>query len=184
MGTPSGVDREPEQLRELADEDGQRDPVQVADPDRLRQQLREQPEPQDAEGDAERAGDQRERRGEIEGRVPDRPRASGATVAAMIAASDESGPSTRIRLGPKTRVEQQRDDRRVQAGDRRQAGRLGVAHPDRDEDRGKDEPGDEVGGQPRPFVGSRDAESGDQAQDAVGHRTSRIIQAWTKRRTP
>src|SRR4029077_10402218 len=30
------------------------------------------------------------------------PSASGATVAAMSAASDESGPTTRIRLGPQT----------------------------------------------------------------------------------
>ena len=137
-GTPSAVDREPEQLRELADEDGQRDPVQVPDPDRLRQQLREQAEAQDAERDAERAGDEREGRGEILARAVS-PRASGATVAAMIAASDESGPTTRIRLGPNTRVQEQRDDRRVQAGDRGQAGGLGVAHPDRDEDRRQDE---------------------------------------------
>ena len=63
----------------------------------------------------------------------------------MIGASDESGPSTRIRLGPNSGIDEQRDDRRVQARDGRQAGRLGIAHADRDEDRREDEPGDDVG---------------------------------------
>ena len=45
---PVGVDREPEQLRQLADEDRQRQPVHVADLRRLREQVGDEPEPRDA----------------------------------------------------------------------------------------------------------------------------------------
>ena len=79
--------------------------------------------------------------------------------------------------GPEDGVEQQRDDRGVQAGDGRQAGGLGVAHPDRDQDRGQDEARDDVGRQPRPLVGASDPDAGDEPQDSVRHRASRIIQA-------
>ena len=46
------------------------------------------------------------------------------------------------------RVADQAQDRRVQPGDRREAGQLGVRHPLRHEERGQHQAGDEVLGQP------------------------------------
>ncbi len=46
-----GVRREPEELRQLPDDDGQRDPIEIADPDRARQQVGQQTEVQEPERD-------------------------------------------------------------------------------------------------------------------------------------
>jgi len=46
-----GVRREPEELRQLRNDDGQRDPVEIADPDRGRQQVGQQTEVQETERD-------------------------------------------------------------------------------------------------------------------------------------
>ena len=53
----------------------------------------------------------------------------------------------------------QAEDRGVQAGDRRQAGELGVGHPLRHQQRGQDQPGDHVLGQPARPVGRERGES-------------------------
>ena len=55
--------------------------------------------------------------------------ARGRIVAAIIGPSDESGPSTRIREGPSSGVPDEAEDRRVEAGDGRQPGQLGIGHP-------------------------------------------------------
>ena len=67
-----GVHREPEELGELADQDRQGQPVHVADHRRLRDQVRDEAEPADAGQHGDRAGHQRERRGERDraGRIP------------------------------------------------------------------------------------------------------------------
>ena len=54
---------------------------------------------------------------------------------------------------PERRVADQAEDRRVQPGDRRQAGKLGVGHPLRHQQRGQHEAGDDVAPQPRPAIG-------------------------------
>ena len=82
---------------------------------------------------------------------------SPATTSGVIAAkisgdTDESGPSTRTRDGPEERVADEAGDRRVEPGDRREPGQLGVGHALRDEDRREHEAGDEVGAQPRSLV--------------------------------
>ena len=74
---------------------------------------------------------------------------SGAIAAKISGDTDESGPSTSTRDGPEERVADEAGDRRVEPGDRRQAGQLGVGHALRDQDRGQHDAGDEVGAQPR-----------------------------------
>ena len=93
------------------------------------------------------------------------PAASGRIAAAIIGASDESGPRTRMRLGPNDRVGEERDDRGVEAVDRRQAGGLGIRHPDRDEHRGQDQPRREVPQQPLRTVVAQGVEAGQPAPD-------------------
>ena len=61
------------------------------------------------------------------------------------------GPEHEDARRPEERVADEAGDRRVQAGDRRQAGQLGVGHALRHEDGGEDEAGDEVGAQPAPL---------------------------------
>ena len=96
-----GVGREAEELGQLADQDGQRDAVQVAVADGRREEVGDE-----AEAGATPAP--RLMRPAITARPPASatavvvsPPASGRMVAAMRAASDESGPRTRMRLGPK-----------------------------------------------------------------------------------
>jgi hypothetical protein len=130
---PVDVGRKAEQFGQLSHDDRQRDPVEVADPDRLREQVREQPQVEDAERDPKGAGDQSKSPRERDGAVPiargegdDRRRDDGRQR--RIRAEHED--STR----PQGRVDEQRDDGRVEPGDRREPGGLRVAHPDRDED--------------------------------------------------
>ena len=54
-----GVDREPEQLRQLADDHDERDPVHVAVADRLGQEVGDEAEAGQAGDDADRAGEDR-----------------------------------------------------------------------------------------------------------------------------
>ena len=70
------IDREAEQLGKLTDEDRQGDPVEVADPDRLREEVREEAEPKHAECDAEGPRDEGEAGGEVggPGRIAERER--------------------------------------------------------------------------------------------------------------
>ena len=99
---PVGVDREPEQLRQLADQDGQRQPVHVADHRRPGQQVGDEAQPGHAGDDRDR-GDHQGASTDASatarsGSPPDT--TSGRIVAAIIGPSDESGPRTRIRDGP------------------------------------------------------------------------------------
>ena len=137
------IDTEAEQLGQLADDHDQGDAVEVADPDRRGQQGGQEAEPRDARRDDDHPGDDRE-----EGRQGDRPcLVSGGQR--HDRGSDERD-ERRVRTEdqdprrPEGRVRQQRHDRGVQTDDRRQARRLRVAHPGRHEDRGQDEPGDDV----------------------------------------
>ena len=97
------VRREAEELRQLADEDRQGQAVQVPDLGRLRQKVGDESEPRDRAEDHERPDHEREDRGERDRPLGSPPApTSGRIVAAIIGPSEESGPRTRIRDGPKT----------------------------------------------------------------------------------
>lgn len=125
-----------EQARQLARDQRQREPVQIAVLNRLGQQIGDEAQLQQAGEHAKAAGHQRER-----GRERDRVRGL-AVRERRDRAGDQRGER---RIGaehqdpawPEDRVADERGDRRVQAGDDRQARRLSVAHADRHEHRGQ-----------------------------------------------
>jgi hypothetical protein len=105
---PAAVDREPAQPRELPNENRDRDPGQVAELHRARQQLGHEPKPGDA-------GDQ-----------DDQPGEDGQGAGGVGAEHHHPG-------RPEDGVDDQRHDGGVEPGDRGQPGRLGVAHANRDQ---------------------------------------------------
>ena len=115
--------------------------------------------------DAQHAREDREHAGQGDGLRLGSPAARGTIAAAISGASEESGPRTRIRLGPNEGVRDQRNDRRVEPVDGGQARRLRVAHAGGDQQRGEDEPGDEVAGQPGPLVGAEGPGAGEPPPD-------------------
>ena len=96
-----GVGREPAQLGQLADDDGDRQPVHVSDLDLLREQVGDETELRDPEPDQDQPDHDRHHPGERDRPSPDRPAtASGAMAAKISGDTDESGPSTSTRDGP------------------------------------------------------------------------------------
>jgi hypothetical protein len=90
---------DPEELGELADQHDQRDAVHVTVADRLREQLRDEAQAEEAGEDAREP----ETRAMAPARATARagsPADSGTTTEKIRAARDESGPRTRMRLGP------------------------------------------------------------------------------------
>ena len=98
-----GVGREPEQLRELAHDDRDREAVHVADLDLAREQVGDEPELAEPEPISISADEQGEHPGERDRASPASPPTSSGVIAAKISGdTDESGPSTSTRDGPKT----------------------------------------------------------------------------------
>ncbi len=98
---PSAIGAEPEQPGQLADDDDQRDAVEVAVADRRGQQVGQEAEPRDARRDDDHPDDDRQQPARVTARASS-PAASGTIAAAMSGTSDESGPRTRIRDGPRS----------------------------------------------------------------------------------
>ncbi len=141
---------ETDELRELTDEHDQRDAVEEADADRLREQLRQDAEAGEARRDAQRSHQQRQhsREGHRFRRVPvgahERQdcRRDQRPERGVGAEHEDAGRSER-------RVRDECDNGRVQAGRRRKTRELGVGHPLRDEQCGEHQPRDEIGPEPR-----------------------------------
>ena len=101
--------------------------------------------------------------------LPGSPVTSSGVIAAKISGeTDESGPSTSTRDGPKIAYADQARDGRVEAGDRRQAGELGVRHALGHEDGGEHDPRDDVAPQPAPLVRAGGAQTRDVALHSRG----------------
>ena len=151
------IDREPEQLRQLAHENREGEAVHVADHRRLRQQVRDESELEDPAEHRDRPDEQREHRGERDGplRIAVRPderqdRRRDHRPEGRVGAEHED--ARRAEDG----IPRQAEDRRVQAGDRRQAGELGIRHALRNEQCDEDEPCDEILPQPGgPVLGKK-----------------------------
>jgi hypothetical protein len=90
------LDFDADQLGRLAHENRERDSIHVPVADWLREKLGDEPQTRDASKDANCAGDDRDHSSKRDGG------ASGAVTPRMTAANAESGPSTRMRLGPKS----------------------------------------------------------------------------------
>ncbi len=147
------------QLGQLADEDDERDAVQIAGQDRLGQEGGDEAEPGRAGDQVEHAGHQREDRqqGQIPFRVArcERRQAGRDQQAGGGVRTDDQLPR-RAEQG----IGQQRKDRRVDADDRGHARELGVGEADRQGDRRDRDPGHDVFGQPAAVVPHQRGEPG------------------------
>ena len=145
-----GADLEPEQLRQLPDQDGQRQAVHVADHGRLGDQVGDEPELRHRRHDHDGRDHEREDRGQRDrplgvavsaGQRQDR-RGDHRSQRGIRAQHEDPGRAEH-------RVAEQAHDRGVQAGDGRQACQFRVGHALRDQQRGEHYPGNDVLGQPR-----------------------------------
>ena len=159
---PSASVENPNSFGQLADDDGDRQAVHVADLHLLGEQV----------GDEARAcrGRGRSRSAPtITAIIPasaiavpgSSPATTSGTIAAKISGeTDESGPSTRTRDGPNERVADEAGDRRVQAGDRRAARRARRTPCPAARGSPRARAGDQVETQPRRLVGAQQPSPG------------------------
>ena len=137
-----------QQLGQLADDDDDGDPVEVAGQDRLREEAREEAEAAEPGHDVERARDQRQHRQERE--VP-----RGVALRQRGEARRDHdagggvGAEDQLARGAEQRIGHQREDRGVDADRSRHAGELRVGDPDRQADRRDRQARRHVLGQPR-----------------------------------
>ncbi len=160
----------PKQLRQLAHHDDEGDTVHVADPDRARQEVGHEPEPRKGGDQAEDPGHDREGAGEGDrtGGVAARERhdrGGNEREQRRIRAQDED-----LRRADQE-VRDQGPDRGVEAGDRRQPGRLRVPHAHRHEHGRQGEARHDVVAEERRSVGpearDRGERNGRPAREAV-----------------
>ena len=126
---------------------------------RLRDQVGDEPELADPGHQGDRADHQRQDRAE---------RDRACRVAVRRDQREHGGgdhrPQRRVRAEhqdprrPEHRIPEQAQDRRVQAGDRRQPGELGVGHALRHQQRGQHQPGDQIPSQPPRLIGGQEPE--------------------------
>ncbi|MNL06250.1 hypothetical protein D3C87_1268820 [compost metagenome] len=156
------LDRDGEQLRQLADQYGQRNPIHIAVADGLRQQFCDEPKAQQPQHDAEQPGN-------------DGHQAGGGDGARGIAggSGDDDGEDRRRQRGirpqhqdparTEQRIGQQGDDGRVQAVHAGHARCLGIGDADRHQHRGQHQSGSKIPGKPRRLIGREGYQSGQPA---------------------
>ena len=150
---------EAEDLGQLADQDGERNAVQVAQADRLGEQVGDEAELRQARDDAQGAGEHREHPGQ-------RDQELGVARGQRHDGRGNNGGQRGIRTQhenaawAKDGVRDQWKDRGVQAIDGWQPGRFGVAHADRNENRREHKPGHDVFRQPGPLIGAHAPSAG------------------------
>ena len=169
-----GVGREPAQLGQLADDDGDRQPVHVADLDLLREQIGDEAELRDPEPDQDQPDHDRHHPGERDGRLRiacDGERHDGG---------EDQRRHRRVRPEHEharrthQRIPDEAGNGRVEPGHRRQAGQLGVGHALRYQDRRQHHPGHEIGAQPHALVAAERPDAGHLAPRAETTRRARI----------
>ena len=163
---PGAVDREAEQLGQLADQHRERDAVHVAVADRLGQQLGDEPQAHHADQDAHQPRHHRHhaRHGHGAHRIAGRERQHDRENH-----RGERGvrPQHQDAAGTEQRVGEQRDDRGVQAVDSRDARSHRVRDADRHQHRGQHQAGHQIVRQPGGFVPAEDLQSGQPTLPAV-----------------
>ena len=153
-----GVDREAEELRQLADQHGQRDAVHVPVADRLGQELGDEAQTRDARHNAHRARHDRHRPRQRDGTL----RIAGGE---RHDHGEDDGGQRGIRAqhhdaaGAEQRVGKQRNDRRVETVDAGQARRDRIRDADRHEHRRQHDPRRDVVGKPLRLVARQGVES-------------------------
>ena len=173
-----GVDREPEKLAELADDEDHGDAVDVADEHGPREVVGDPAEPEHP-GDREaRADEQREHAGELDrlGASRDRQRQDRHADEGR----DRSlRPDDELPRRSEQHVGDRREQQGVEAVHRRDAGDLGVRHRRRDRERRHRDPGDHVAARARgryrgssPVTGSRRLSGGSFRASRNGDRSA------------
>jgi hypothetical protein len=164
-----GADLEPEELGQLPDQDGQGQPVHIADHRRLGDEVGDEAEFRHGGQDHDRPGDDGEHGGQLDrprlvalGRHQRQDRRGDHRPERGVRAQDQD--ARRAEDG----VAEQAQDGRVQPGDRRQARQFRVGHALRDQQRGEHHPGDNVPGEPLALVGRDHLEPGHRTEG--GHR--------------
>ena len=166
-----GIGREAAELRELPDDDRDRQPVHVADLHLLGEQVGDEAELPDTQPDQ----DQTDEHGHHPGERDRLPRIVGDDDQRC-----DGGEDQRRHRGVRSehqhprraheRVADEARDRGVQPGDGWQAGQLGIGHALRDEDRGQHDAGDHILAEPCLLVGVQRTDTrhhcGDAAHDA------------------
>ena len=152
-------DLEPEELRELAHQDGDRETVHVADHRRLGDEVGDEAElghgRQDHDG-ADHEGKHRRERDRLlrvaVGRDKGQDRRGDHGPERRVRPQDQDAGRAEDRVG------EQAEDAGVQPGDRGQSGQLGIGHALRNEQRRQDDPGDDVLAEPVLLVRRDDVE--------------------------
>ena len=164
---PVRVGREAEELRQLAHDDRDAEPVHVADLHLAREQVGDEAELPEAERHLDEPDEEGEHAGE---------RDRGRRVADGEQRDDRGEDQRRDRrVGSEHQhprraehgVADQARDRRVQPGDGRQPGQLRVRHALGHQDRGEHEPGDGVEPEPLLLVAAHEPDAGHPASDRV-----------------
>ena len=163
-----GVGREPEQLRQLSDDDRDPEAVHVADLHLFREQVGDEPELAEAEADLDQADEDRQhaRQDDRRPRVSDDQQ--GRDRGEDQRRDRGVGPEHQDPRRPEERVADQAGDRRVEARDRGQAGELRIGHSLRHEDRGQHDPGDQVRASGRAGVLPDELDPGHPAVQSAG----------------
>src|SRR5512139_453550 len=150
----AALDREAEQLGQLADQHRQRDAVHVAVADRLGQEFGDEAQARHAGQDARHPGDDGHHAGQRD----------GARRVAVGQRQDDGeddrgerrvGAQHQDAAGAEQRIREQRDDRRVEAVDARHPGRHGIGDADRHQHRRQHQSRDEVVAQPGRLVAAQ-----------------------------
>jgi hypothetical protein len=145
------LDREAEELRQLADQYGQRNSIHVAVAYRLGEELSDKAQARDAGQNADRTRDNGHHAGQRYG-------AKGIAPGQRSDDAENDGCQSRIRpqdedaAWAEQGVDQQRYDRRIQTMDARQARRRRVGNSNRDQHCRQDEPGEDVTRKPRSLI--------------------------------
>ncbi len=146
------------QSPQLPRDDTECNPVQITRQDRPRQEVRDDPQPSQASGDTEQAGN--ERQGDCHIHVT-----GGIAGNQRTDCRRDDGAGGRIGIHhqlsrrAKQRVGHGREYRRVDARDRREPGKLGVGDADRKGNRGQRDAGEQIALEPFSLVGPDDPEA-------------------------
>ena len=151
---PVALDREPEELGQLADQHRQRNAVHVAVADRLGQQFGDEAQTRQAGQDAHRPGDDRHHAGQRDG-------AHRVAAGQRQDDGEDDGRQRRVgsqhqdAAGAEQRIGQQRHDRRVEAVDARHARCHRIGDADGHQHRRQHQPGHDVVPQPGRLVAAQ-----------------------------
>ena len=171
---PPSRRRDAEEARQLVGDHDERDPGEIPEPHRLREQIGEEAEARDRPDEQERSDDEGEQPGDGDalGRIGagDGDHGGGDERRERRVRAEDEDPRR-----PEHGVGEERDEGCVQARDGREPRQLRVGHPLGHEQRREHEARDDVTPQPLPPVGARDPDPGDERPDPPAAGDPRLV---------